>query len=357
MKLDWRQFTVYVAAIGIEGCWLYALMSLLNHQVAADNLSVFGILALFLVSLGVLARPIILYSEQRQYRDKVIYARQTPYQQIVMTQWKEYYWLFINGQEQFSTFDEEKYHEPLVHPAMKLTANRGAVLILGGGDGLALREVLKHPDVASVTLVDLDKEMTDLARNHPVLLEINQGSMNHRRVEIVNQDARTFLRESHDLYGVIIIDLPDPDTIDLMHLYSLGFYRLAGRHLIRGGVLVTQATSPYFARKAFLCIMKTMRDAGFSVLPFHNQIPTMGEWGWILGIKKEELDDETLKRYALATEFTGLKTRFLNRDALISMVHFGKGILDGEGAEEIIANTEINPVLHRYYLSGTWGMY
>jgi len=317
----------------------------------------FAACCLFLASLGALAKPIIIYSEQRQYRDKVIYARQTPYQKIVMTQWKEYYWLFINGQEQFSSFDEEKYHEPLIHPAMKLTANRGQVLILGGGDGLALREVLKHPDIASVTLVDLDKEMTDLARNHPVLVEINQGSMNSKRVKLINKDARAFLKENHDLYGVIIVDLPDPDTIDLMHLYSLSFYRLVRKHLLRGGVLVTQATSPYFARKAFLCIMKTIREAGFSVLPYHNQIPTMGEWGWVLGIKKEEIDDETLKRRALAMDFTGLETRFLNRDAMISMVHFGKGILDGEGVEKIGVNTEINPVLHRYYLSGTWGMY
>jgi spermidine synthase len=274
-----------------------------------------------------------------------------------MTQWKRYYWLFINGQAQFSSFDEEKYHEPLVHPAMTLTADRREILILGGGDGVALREVLKHPDVVSVTLVDLDKEMTDLARNHPVLVEINQGSMNSEQVEVVNMDARAFLRENHDLYGVIIIDLPDPDSVDLMHLYSLSFYRLVRRHLIRSGALVTQATSPYFSRKAFLCIMKTIREAGFSALPYHNQIPTMGEWGWILGMRKEELDEKTLKRYALTRDFTDLKTRFLNRDALISMVHFGKGIVDEEVVEKISANTEINPVLHRYYLSGKWAMY
>jgi spermidine synthase len=317
----------------------------------------FAACCLFLVSLSTLAKPIIIYGEQRQYRDKVIYSRQTPYQKIVMTQWKKYYWLFINGQAQFSSFDEEKYHEPLVHPAMTLTADRREILILGGGDGVALREVLKHPDVVSVTLVDLDKEMTDLARNHPVLVEINRGSMNSELVEVVNKDARAFLRENQDLYGVIIIDLPDPDSIDLMHLYSLNFYRLVRRHLVRGGVLVTQATSPYFSRKAFLCIMKTIREAGYSVLPYHNQIPTMGEWGWILGIRKKELDEKSLKRHALTRDFTDLKTRFLNRDALISMVHFGKGIVDEEVVEKISANTEINPVLHRYYLSGKWAMY
>ncbi|MEE9517978.1 MAG: hypothetical protein V3V52_12800, partial [Candidatus Adiutricales bacterium] len=88
-----------------------------------------------LIVMGVLAKPIILYGEQRQFRDKIILAKQTPHQKIVITQWKNHHWLFINGQEQFSTFDEEKYHEPLVHPAMNLASSREKVLILGGGDG------------------------------------------------------------------------------------------------------------------------------------------------------------------------------------------------------------------------------
>ncbi|MCP4716407.1 MAG: spermidine synthase, partial [Deltaproteobacteria bacterium] len=173
-------------------------------------------------------------------------------------------------------FDEEKYHEPLVHPAMQLSANRSNVLILGGGDGLALREVLQYADAAKVTLVDLDREMTALAQNHPVLLKLNKGALNNRRVRVINTDARAFLQEDEELYGVIIIDLPDPDTIDLMHLYSRGFYRLLRQHLIRGGVFTTQAGSPYFTEKAFVCIQKTVRAAGFSVLAYHNQIPTMG---------------------------------------------------------------------------------
>lgn len=312
---------------------------------------------LFLVFLGFLAKPIILYSEQRQYKDKIIYARQTPYQKIVMTQWKEHYWLFINGQEQFSSYDEEKYHEPLVHPSMKLAADQREVLILGGGDGLALREVWKYPNVKSVTLVDLDKVMTDLAAKHPVLVDINEASMSDRRLRVVNQDANAFLKKDGQLYGVIIIDLPDPDTIDLMHLYSVGFYRLVARHLQRGGVMVTQATSPYFSRKAFLSIIKTIEKAGFSTLPYHNQIPTMGEWGWVLAVKAAEADGQTLKKQVLAENFDDLGTRFFNNDAMISMVHFGKGVLEKDKMEKIKVNTLINPVLHRYYWAGTWSMY
>jgi spermidine synthase len=156
---------------------------------------------------------------------------------------------------------------------------------------------------------------------------------------------------------VIIIDLPDPDTIDLMHLYSLSFYRLVARHLQSGGVMVTQATSPYFSRQAFWCIIKTIREAGFSTLPYHNQIPTMGEWGWVLAMKAEETEERTLRERFLAKDFDGLDTRFVNNDAMIAMVHFGKGVLDTKKVDAIRINTQMNPVLHRYYLGGTWAMY
>jgi len=317
----------------------------------------FVVCLFFLGFLGVFAKPIIMYGEQRLYRDKVIYARQTPYQKIVMTQWKQFYWLYINGQEQFSTFDEEKYHEPLVHPAMKLTTDRNHILILGGGDGLALREVWKYADVKAVTLVDLDPAMTDLAAEHPVLVDINEASLKDPRLNIVNQDAGAFLQADSHLYGVVIIDLPDPDTIDLMHLYSTNFYRLVGRHLCAGGVMVTQATSPYFSREAFWCIINTMRTAGFTPLPYHNQIPTMGEWGWVLAMKSAKSSLSEVKQIILSKDFDSLRTRFLNNDVMIAMVQFGKGLLDPVEMEKIKVNTQVNPVLHRYYWRGTWSMY
>jgi len=311
----------------------------------------------FLVLLGFFAQPVIEYGEQRKYKDKVVYSQQTKYQKIVMTRWKTFFWLYINGQEQFSTFDEEKYHEPLVHPAMKLSHDVSHVLVLGGGDGLAVREILKHEDVDSVTLVDMDPAMTGLAKTHPVLLEINKGAMNDKKVRIVNQDAATFMKRDANLYGVILIDLPDPDSIDLMHLYSEKFYQMTRRHLIRGGVLVTQAASPYFSKKAFLCIYKTMRGAGFSVLPYHNQIPTMGEWGWVLGVRQEDLAEVKLKEVVSGLTFDRIGTRFINQDAMISMIHFGKGVFDGGALDKIEINTELHPVLYRYYKQGSWGMY
>jgi spermidine synthase len=145
--------------------------------------------------------------------------------------------------------------------------------------------------------------------------------------------------------------------VDLMHVYSQNFYRLAHRRLMAGGLLAVQATSPYFSRQAFLSILKTIEAAGFSVLPYHNQIPTLGEWGWVLGARAEDFSKEILKRRVLAFDFEGLDTRFFNTGAMISMAHFGKGILEDPDADKIKINTESNPVLMRYYRSGSWGIY
>ncbi len=311
----------------------------------------------FLILLGIFAEPVITYGEQRRYVDKVMYSTQTPFQKIVMTQWRDHHWLYINDQEQFSTYDEERYHEPLVHPAMGLTPDPGRVLILGGGDGLALREVLKYDAVEEVTLVDLDPAMTALAASHPVLTLINRGAFSDPRVRVVNADAARFLADSDRLFGVILIDLPDPDSVDLMHVYSGAFYRMVRRHLIRGGVFVTQATSPYFSKKAFQCILKTVRNAGFAALPYHNQVPTMGEWGWVLGVDQSETGEAELKRRAMGLDFQGVRTRFLNGDAMVAMLHFGKGVLEETALADIRPNTKVNPVLYRYYLDGSWGVY
>ncbi len=292
---------------------------------------------------------------------KEIFSQQTAYQQIVMKQWKspfrEAHWLYMDGEVQFCDADEEKYHEPLVHPAMKLSRDRTRVLILGGGDGLAAREVLKYPEVTSITIVDLDPGITDLAKEQPVLVSMNKGSMTDPKVTIVNDDARKFVEEDSERYGVILIDLPDPDSVELSHLYSEDFYRLFHSRLAPGGILVTQASSPYYATTPFLCLLKTIRHAGFSVLPYHNHVPTFGEWGWLMGIREQDLpaaEDQLtsiwLKERILAEDFSDMETRFLNNDAMISMVHFGKGVLDVPTLKDIEVNTAENKMLYYYYL-------
>ena len=301
------------------------------------------------------AKPIILYGEQHKYKDKIVYQEQTRYQKIVVTQWKDNFWLFINGSTQFSTYDEERYHEPLVHPLMGLIEERNDILILGGGDGLAAREILKYPDVESLTLVDLDPAMTRLAQQDEIFLNINQGSLNDSRVHVVNEDAYQFIKESGNLYDAIFIDLPDPKSVALSQLYSLGFYKMIEKHLKPFGAMVTQSTSPLYSPEAFLCIKKTMQAAGFSVLPYQNSVPSMGQWGWQLGVRKKAMSADLIKQKLTMKKFSNIETQFFNQDAMISMAHFGKGLFENEG--EIEPNTQFDHNILKYYKHGSWDLY
>ena len=315
----------------------------------------FVVLLFISATAFVVAKPIVLYGEQHKYKDKIVYQEQTRYQKIVVTQWKENFWLFINGSTQFSTYDEERYHEPLVHPVMGLIEEHNDILLLGGGDGLAAREILKYPDVKSLTLVDLDPAMTRLAQQDKIFLNINQGSLNDPRVHVVNGDAYQFIKESGNLYDAIIIDLPDPKSVSLSLLYSLGFYKMVGKHLKPFGAMVTQSTSPLYSPEAFLCIKKTMQAAGFSTLPYQNSVPSMGKWGWLLGVRQKAMPAELLKQELTTRKFLDIETRFFNQDAMISMAHFGKGLFEKEVGIE--PNTQFNHNILKYYRQGSWDLY
>jgi spermidine synthase len=225
------------------------------------------------------------------YDDPVIYARTTRYQRLVITRWRDDLRLFIDGNIQFSSADEFRYHEALVHPALGLVPGGArSVLVLGGGDGLATREVLKHRSVRRVQVVDLDPEMTRLFSSAPPLTRLNRGALKDPRVTVRNMDAQKFLERDRGRHDAIIIDLPDPNTPGLGKLYSRSFYRLAARHLTPTGVLVTQATSPFYATDAYWCIVNTLRAATLSgagggrlkVLPYRASVPSFGEWGFVL---------------------------------------------------------------------------
>ena len=308
-----------------------------------------------LLLLAAFAQPVTLFSEQRHYRDKIVHQEQSRYQKIVVTRWKDHHWLYLDSAQQFSSYDEERYHEPLVHPALLLSARRSNLLFLGAGDGLAVREALKHPEVESITLVDLDPAVVRLARTHPALAPLNRGALADPRVEIIYDDAYSFLRRTDRIFDAIIVDLPDPRSLGLARLYSREFYGVARRHLTPGGVIATQATSPFFSLKSFLCILKTVRSAGFAAVPLHNHIPTMGEWGFVVGLNVEGASPQAVRRRLAQLDFNGIETRFLSQDAMISMLHFGKGTLDR--LHEVKVSTELDPVVYGYYQDGEWDFY
>lgn len=306
-----------------------------------------------LVALAALIRPIVTFGEQSQYRDRVVYSEQTRFQKIVMTRWKDDYWLYLNRNVQFSTYDEERYHEPLVHPAMVLSGRRENVLIFGGGDGLALREVLKYGEVKQITLVDLDPAMTRLGATHPALVKANGGAFADPRVRVVNEDAALFLEETGKLFDVMIIDLPDPQGPNLARLYTREFYATCARQLAEEGTLVTQSSSPLHARKAFLCVMKTVEAAGFSALPYQVAIPTMGTWGWVVARKASSLSPSELRRLAEAEVYDAVETAFLDAESGAGMLRFWRGMFEGQ--EALAINTLFDPVVDAYYREAEWG--
>ena len=302
--------------------------------------------------------PIVTWGEQKKYKDKVIYSKQTKYQKIVLTEWKNEHWLYLNGNLQFCSIDEEMYHEPLVHPLMQLHPNAQRILIMGGGDGCAVRELLKYPSVQKIDMVDLDPAMTDLGKDDPVLININEGAMSSDKLSIYNKDAYIHLEQDKtSFYDIIIVDLPDPRSVELGRLYSHEFYSLCHRKLRPNGFIITQAGSPYFATKAFRCIEKTMASAQFNTLAMHNQIISMGEWGWIIGAKSPQLTSARLKASMRALQFNSVNTKWINNDAMQLLTSFGKKEFFNVKEGEIEVNKIHNPVLHQYYLDGNWEIY
>lgn len=239
--------------------------------------------ALALLGAGMYwGNAILDVSEANLYADDIVLSRTTPYQRIVLTAWRDDLRLFLNSNLQFSSRDEYRYHEALVHPGLAALPQARRVLVLGGGDGLAVREVLRYPGIERVTLVDLDPDMTTLFATHPELTRLNQRSLTDPRVHVVNADAFTWLEASRDVFDFAIVDFPDPSSFSLGKLYTTTLYRMLKARLTPEATFVVQATSPLFARHAFWCIVATIEQAGLAATPYHVYVPSFGEWGFVL---------------------------------------------------------------------------
>ena len=193
--------------------------------------------------------------------------------------------MFLNGNLQFNSRDEYRYHEALIHPGLQSLRGPADVLVLGGGDGLAVREVLKYGSVKSVTLVDLDADITRLFKSHEILVGLNKGSLSSPKVKIINADAFVWMRESNRRFDFIVVDFPDPSSYSLGKLYTNTFYRLLRRALNDGGIMVVQSTSPFVARRSFWCVVNTLKSVGLETTPYHAYLPSFGEWGYVIASK------------------------------------------------------------------------
>ena len=268
------------------------------------------LILLLLIGFFICSKSLMKYWENNIFDDKVIFSKQTKYQKLVMTRNKEDIRLFIDGNVQFSSVDEHRYHELLIHVPMSLAKHRENILVLGGGDGLAARELLKYKEVKNITVVDLDRDMTDLAKTNRIIKEQNQGSFLNPRVKIINSDAFKYIENSDKIFDIIIIDLPDPNNSSLARLYSREFYKLVKKKLAKQGLVVSQSTSPYFSPEAYWCVNETFKAAGYKyTYPYHVYVPSFGDWGFImasdvkydinnfkLGVETKYIDNETYKK-------------------------------------------------------------
>jgi spermidine synthase len=324
-------FGMLNVTVGIWGTWLLA--PLLKRRVT--TLRIAGFVILLLLAVGFIkADRLTTLAEDALYLDSIIYAKSSPYQRIVVTRGRTGYALFLNGNLQFNSFDEYRYHEALVHPAFAaLGRDARRVLVLGGGDGLALREIEKYDSVEYVRLVDLDPEMTRLSKAVPAL--------DDPRVHIENADAFVWLDQSEEEpFDIAIVDFPDPNNFALGKLYTTRFYQLLKKKLRPDSAVVIQTTSPLIARKSFWCVMKTLEAAGYFVRPYQTTVPSFGIWGFALA---------KLEPFEQPTKPPSVELRFLNDASFAAMFEFPNDTARPE--EELEINRLDNQALVRYYES------
>mgnify|MGYP006146751407 CR=1 FL=1 len=313
-------FGLMNAAVALWAVWLFRweLRRLRAHVAAC--VMVLGLLLAALVG----AEQITSFAEDKFYQDRIVFTAASPYQRIVVTQGRAGHRLYLNGNLQFAQQDEYRYHEALVHPAMAAHGAPRKVAVLGGGDGMAVREILKYPSVESVTLVELDPAMTQLFTDNPTLAQLNGGALRDPRVKVVNADAFGWLQEGSvsaarppegakaprtgdagapspdggsepreagsvgapDLFDVIVVDFPDPTNFSIGKLYTNSFYALLDKRLAASGYAVVQTTSPLVARHSYWTVVQTIESVGLRTTPYHAHVPSFGEWGFVIASRR-----------------------------------------------------------------------
>ncbi len=322
-------FGILNAAIAVLATHVFR-QELKNHTKIHARSSV---VLLVLITAFIYANQITYKAEESYFGDPIVYTDTTPYQRLVLTRWKDDTRLFINGNLQFSSRDEHRYHEALVLPALQASPQAKNILVLGGGDGLAVREILKYPQIEKITLVDLDPAMTRLFSTSAELTKLNQNALTNPKVKIFNDDAGKWIETNNEQFDLIIVDLPDPSNFALGKLYSVPMYRQLARHLSDTGYVVIQSTSPYFAPHAYWCVVETLKAANFHTWPYHAYVPSFGEWGYVLASKQDHFIPP--QQYSVPTRFldayttklmfefppdmraTEVKPNYLNTQALV----------------------------------------
>lgn len=336
-------FGMLNAGVALWGTWL--MLPLIKRNVNGLRIRAVIVIALLIIAF-IKANALTSLAEDGLFADDIIYTKQSTYQRIVVTRGKAGFQLFLNGNLQFSSIDEYRYHEALVHPAMMLAnENPKRALVLGGGDGLALREILKYPSIENVTLVDLDPEMTGLSKKLPILSTLNKNSFDDRRVTVVNEDAMIWLEKEMQPFDVVIVDFPDPNTFALGKLYTTRFYKLLQTRLAPEAAVAVQCTSPLFARKSYWCIIRTLEAAGFHVKPYQTAVPTFSTiWGYALARRTPFEAPNKIP--------ANIELKYLDNQAMTSLFLFSSDI----SPVDVEINRLDNQALVRYY-ENEWRKY
>ncbi|NJC25719.1 polyamine aminopropyltransferase [Neolewinella antarctica] len=301
-----------------------------------------GGLVLFSVLLW-RAEPFLEAWEARAYPHRVIYKEQSSYQNIVLTQNDDDLRLYLNRVIQFSSRDEYRYHEALaLVPSAWGKSKVERALVLGGGEGLLARELLKLPELRELVIVDLDDRIFDLANRHAGLRQLNNASLDDPRTRVRAQDAAVFLRNDTAHYDLIIADLPDPANESVARLYSTWFFKMARARLTPDGVFATQATSPYHTKDTYWCIYETLLASGYqTVAPYHVNVPSFGEWGFVMASDSPAVTDEITYRQ-------DVPTRFLDPELVAAFDYFPRDMVNPGGLRP---NRLDKPVLLDYFLA------
>ncbi len=268
-------------ASGVLLCWTFPSLWRWRWPVS----SLLPLMAL----LGLWVAPLGDRVESWLYDDPVIFRQQSRYQRLVLTRRRRDVRLYLDGQLQFSSLDEYRYHEGLVHPAMARHGRPGRVLLLGAGDGLALREILRWPSVQTVDLIELDPAVLSLARRHPLVQRLHQGSLDDPRLTVHHGDAFQLLEQLEGSFDVVIADFPDPSTPALARLYSVGFYGRLQRHVNKGGVFVTQASTPFFTPDVLASIEASLQQLSWSTRGYSVTVPSFGPWGFVMAQRDNDV--------------------------------------------------------------------
>jgi len=374
-------------AVALVTVTYFMMSGLIKHRVTTAIVMLMTVLVLVIGYLN--NRDISDLFEQRFYDDPIIHKTTTKYQHIVLTENKQLgdVRLYINGNTQFSSLDEKRYHDLLVHPVMSIANKPEHALILGGGDGLALRELLKYKNLKSITLVDLDPDMIKLASENPQLRKLNKDAFQDARlhirppnnvtsvnvagvyldskdpltkntpaewvatVDVYSIDADQFIRTKNEQrWDVVIIDFPDPSSVELSKLYSQQFYRQLRGHLSNNAFVSVQSTSPYHAKESFLAIGQTLKSAGFNILPYRQNIPSFGDWGFHLAWASGDTE-QTIKNTLKEVSNFSVKTDYVTPELMLASLAFGKGELT---AKTNCVNTIMFPCLLTNYTNDGW---